>query len=844
MTQVSFQGSGVFKAMSEENRFSQGAISLDLPVVQALEELRAAVIGSPVTILVAPPGAGKTTVVPLALADEPWAQPETRIIVLEPRRIAARAAASRMAALAGTKLGGLVGLRARLDTRVSAATRVEVVTEGVFTRMILDDPSLEGIAAVIFDEFHERSLDADLALALVRDSQSVLRPDLKIVVMSATLDTGKLALALNNPPVVSAEGRMFPIETVHSGRPQQGSDIARAVADTVLTALERHDGSVLAFLPGAGEIRRAATFIEERLDPDSGVDVHQLFGAMDRPAQDSAIAPAPAGQRKVVLATPIAETSITIDGVSTVVDSGLMRVPRFDPRRGLTRLETVRITRANAEQRRGRAGRTGPGICYRLWAEAENLGLAAHPAPEITNADLAGLRLSLGVWGARNISDLEWIDAPPEAAWRLAEETLTAIGALDDDGQLTTLGRRMSGFGLPPRLSAMLCGAPDEGGIRLAAQMAAVLSEDAGGRDTDLKARLVQARRSRAVSDLAGRFAVLAGVKGEGPVAPAEHAGGLLALAYPERVARRRAGRDGVYQTVSGQGAKLAEHDRLAKSGWLVIADAQGTGADLTIRLAAEIDEADVRALFADRIVSERNVRFDAERGSVRSEDVTRLGAIVLSRKTSTDPDSDAIAAALIDGIRQQGLSCLPFSEAAGSLRQRVAYARTHDVDGDWPDLSEEALLADLEIWLGPFLAGKTALSQIAAGDVSNGLALLLPGDLKRRVDGLLPERFETPAGSSAAIDYTAEGGPVAEMRVQALFGLDKHPAILDGKLPLRLNLLSPAGRPIQMTADLPAFWRGSWADVRAEMRGRYPKHPWPEDPANAEATLRAKPRK
>ncbi|MCB1477701.1 MAG: ATP-dependent helicase HrpB [Rhodobiaceae bacterium] len=830
--------------MGEEKNLLRGVTSLDLPVVQVLNEVRGAVAGAPAAILVAPPGAGKTTVVPLVLADEPWAQPKAKIIVLEPRRIATRAAASRMAALTGTKLGGIVGLRARLDTRVSAQTRIEVVTEGVFTGMILDDPSLEGIAAVVFDEFHERSLDADLALALVRDSQAALRPDLKIIVMSATLETEKLSAALDDPPVIRAEGRMFPVETIHLGRPQQGSDIARAVAGTVLTALDRHDGSVLAFLPGAGEIRRAAMFIEEKLKPGAGVTVHQLFGAMDRAAQDAAIAPAPSGQRKVVLATPIAETSITIDGVSVVVDSGLMRVPRFDPRRGLTRLETVRITRANAEQRRGRAGRTAPGVCYRLWADAENLGMAAHPAPEITNADLAGLRLSLGVWGARRVGDLEWIDAPPEAAWRLAEETLTAIGALDDDGQLTPLGRRMSGFGLPPRLAAMLCGASDERDVRLAAQIAAVLSEDAGGRDTDLRTRFAQAKRTKATMELAGRFAGLAGVKSDGPVASADHAGRLLALAYPERVARRRAGRDGVYQTVAGQGAKLPEHDGLAKADWLVIADAQGSGADLTIRLAAGIAEADVRDLFEDRIVSETQVRFDAERGSVRGETVARLGAIALSRKTDAGVDPDAITAALIEGIRQEGLTCLPFSEAAHSLRQRVAYARTQDAGGGWPDLSDGALIASLDEWLGPFMAGKTALPQITASDVSNGLALLLPGDLKRRIEDLLPERFETPAGSSAAIDYSAEGGPVAEVRVQALFGLDRHPAILNGRVPLRLSLLSPAGRPIQVTADLPAFWYGSWADVRAEMRGRYPKHPWPEDPANAEATLRAKPRK
>ncbi|MCC0016798.1 MAG: ATP-dependent helicase HrpB, partial [Rhodobiaceae bacterium] len=596
-------------------------------------------------------------------------------------------------------------------------------------------------------------------------------------------------------------------------------------------------------LPGAGEIRRAARFLAERLPADGPVSVHELYGAMERRAQDAAIAPAPAGRRKVVLATPIAETSLTIEGVTVVVDSGLMRVPRFDPRRGLARLETVRITRANAEQRRGRAGRLGPGVCYQLWAQPENRGMAAHPAPEITTGDLAGLRLSLGVWGARGRTDLAWIDPPPEAAWRLAEETLESLGALDSGGQLTPSGRRMAGIGVAPRLAAMLCGARNETEIRLAAQIAAVLSEDAGGRDTDLRGRLSQALKGNGVRELAERLAAQAGAAGAGPAAAVERAGRLLAMAYPERVARRREGRAGVYQTVAGQGARLEEGDSLSRQEWIVIADAQGRGADATVRLAAPIAEEDVWALFGDRFTQATEVRFEASRGSVRCEEVTRLGALLVSRRQAEPADPQAVTDALIDGLRQTGLSRLPFSDAAQSLRSRVAFARAQGLAGDWPDLGDDALLARLDDWLGPFLAGKTGLAQISASDVSQGLSLLLPGDLRRRVDILLPERLETPAGSSAAIDYGCEGGPSVDVRVQALFGLDRHPAILDGQVALRLNLLSPAGRPIQVTADLPAFWRGSWAGVRAEMRGRYPKHLWPEDPAAAQATLRAKPR-
>ncbi|MFN0264922.1 ATP-dependent helicase HrpB [Tepidamorphus sp. 3E244] len=826
-------------ATDEQKMLRSAATADHLPIVAVLDDVRAKAASGNSLIIAAPPGAGKTTTVPLVLAGEGWAVGR-KIIVLEPRRLAARAAATRMASMTGTKLGDLVGLRARLDTRSRPDVRVDVVTEGVFTRMILEDPSLEGVAAVVFDEFHERSLDADLALALARDAQAGLREDLRIVLMSATLDIGAIGKALGDPPVIAAEGRMFPVETVHLGRPQPGEDIARATAQAARRALEQ-GGSVLVFLPGMAEIRRTENHLTEMLGSHKGVRIHALHGSLDRAEQDGAIAPAPEGVQKIVLATSIAETSLTIEGISAVVDSGLMRVPRYSQRRGMSRLETVRVTRANAEQRLGRAGRLGPGTCYRLWAEAEERGLAAHPEPEILGADLSGLRLTLAAWGVSDAGAVPWIDAPPAAALEAAETLLRQLGAIDGDNRLTPLGERMGDVGLHPRLSAMLCGAQNEPDKALAAQVAAVISEDVGGRETDLRNRLDSALKSGRVRDLASRLARSAGIKAE-RAARADRAGVILARGYPDRVARRRREGQG-YLNVDGQGVGLAEGDKLAQHDWLVVAEAQGRGADAVVRLAAPITESDVLDLFADQVVREGSVRFDAARGRVVAEQVERLGAISLKRRPLECADEEQVATALIEGIREAGLDALPFSEAARSLTARVSFARAYDPDAGWPDLGDHWLTGHLEAWLGPFIAGKTALREITTSDVSNALAFQVPDHLMRRLGSLLPERFETPAGSSARIDYSAEGGPAVDVRVQALYGLNTHPSVLDGRVPLRLNLLSPASRPIQVTADLPAFWLGSWADVRADMRGRYPKHPWPEDPASADPTLRAKPR-
>ena len=813
-----------------------------LPIHAVLEPLKAALAAGNVAVLAAPPGAGKTTVVPLALLDQPWLA-GGRILVLEPRRLAARAAAERMAATLGERTGDTVGYRTRLQSRIGPKTRIEVITEGVFTRMILDDPGLESVGAVLFDEFHERSLDADLGLALARETQGLLRADLRLLVMSATLDIAGVSSLLaddagQGAPVIEAEGRMFPVETRYAGR-NPVERIEDAVARAVMQALGEEGGSVLVFLPGQGEIHRTSQRLAERLR-DPAVDVVPLYGALDRETQDRAIQPAAAGRRKVVLATSVAETSLTIEGVRVVIDAGLSRVPRFEPSSGLTRLATVRVSRSSAEQRRGRAGRTEPGVCYRLWDEAATRGLVPHQRPEILEADLTGFALDLARWGARDTQALALLDQPPTGAFAEARKVLARLGALDEAGSLTAHGRRMTRIPLPPRLAHMVAAASDAGDAVLGARIAAVLSEPGlGGADVDLRERLRglerdRSPRARDAIKLTERWARAAGGGQKAGERGEADVGVLLAEAFPERVARAR-GKPGEVLLASGRGAFLDPTDILAREPWLAVAELGGGDARDRIRLAVPVDPSalESRIEVEDRLSREPSGRMTLRR-------IRRIGAIIVDEKIVGAPDRATITAALRAEVERDGLAGLRWGERASALRARLAFVA--GLEDGWPDVSDAGLSAAREAWLWPLLETVQGLDRIDDGALEAGLRALIPWDRQRALDALAPARLATPLGS-AAIDYAAEGGPRVDIRVQELFGTTTHPAVGGGRVPLTLALLSPARRPVQVTKDLPGFWAGSWAAVRSEMRGRYPRHPWPEDPTRAEATSRAKPR-
>jgi len=836
-----------------------------LPIDDALPELTAALLNRSSAVLVAPPGAGKTTRVPLVLADAPWTQ-HRKIVVLEPRRLAARAAAERMAATLGERVGDTVGLRVRFGSKVSKRTRIEVVTEGVFTRQILDDPSLEGIAAVLFDEFHERPLDADLGLALARDAQTGLREDLRLLVMSATLDGARVASLLGNAPVIESEGRAFPVETRYLGRDPR-APIERQVSDAVTRALRADSGSALVFLPGAGEIRRTEALLKERLN-DPAIDIVPLYGALDASIQDRAIAPPEPGRRKVVLATAIAETSITIDGVRIVVDCGLARVPRYEPDVGVTRLNTVRVSRAAADQRRGRAGRTEPGVCYRLWDEPQTVSLEAYTRPEILSSDLSGFLLDLAEWGVSNPSSLPFLDPPPAPALSEARALLTDLGALDDEGRITDGGRRLRKLPLPPRLARMVIAADAigqaTGGAALAADLAAVLTERGlGGDDVDLRHRLDAFRRdrSRRAEDarrMASRWTQLAtkAPHHRQPAPSPVHRGGLgrekdqndtpiavfLAFAYPDRLARNR-GAGGGFVLANGRGASLDPASPLAREPFLVVAEMSGTAAQGRILSAAPITADEIEHHFAARIESRAEVTFDPASAALRGRRSRRIGALVLGEQPLRIEPGPDMAHILAKGILALGLDRLPWTKALRQWRDRVMFLHRAE-DGEWPDLSDAALAASAGEWLVPLAEGHTALSEIGADDLTQALHALVPWNLARRLDAEAPTHFEAPSGSSVPIDYAAEGGPKLSIRVQELFGLADHPTIAGGRIPLLVELLSPAHRPVQLTRDLPGFWSGSYAAVKAEMKGRYPRHPWPDDPTTAQATRRAKPRK
>ena len=845
-----------------------------LPIDAVLPELTGALRAHNAAVVVAPPGAGKTTRVPLVLADEAWAAGK-KILVLAPRRLAARAAAARMAATLGEAVGATVGYRVRFAAKVSRATRIEVVTEGVFTRLVLDDPALTGVAAVVFDEFHERSLDADLGLALARDVQLGLREDFKLLVMSATLDGARVGRLLDNAPVIESAGRAFPVETRYLGREAQ-QPLERQVTDAVLRALRADSGSLLVFLPGAAEIRRTEAFVRERIT-DSEIDVVALYGALDADIQDRAIAPAPPGRRKVVLATSIAETSLTIEGVRVVIDSGLARVPRYEPDVGLTRLETVRVSRASADQRRGRAGRTEPGVCYRLWDEPQTAALEPANQPEILAADLSGFMLDLAFWGVADPAALVFLDQPPAPALSEARSLLRALGAVDHDGRITDEGRRLRRLPLPPRLARMVVDAADLGEAELAAEVAVVLTERGlGGNDVDLAHRVdalhrERSQRSRDALVVAKRWTRIAedthSPRREGDQREVSRGrgggklsvGSLLALAYPERIAKNR-GSGGAFLLANGRGASVDPTSALARAPFIAVAEVTGTAGQGRIVLAAALDANEIEARFSDRIESREEIVFDAASGSLRARRLRRLGAIVLAEQPMPVAPSEETARVLADAVARLGVDRLPWTKSLQQWRDRVGFLRRVDLaatrerqvagstsandDGnEWPDLSDAALAASAANWLVPALAGKTALSSLQSDALADALHGLLPWRLSRRLDAEAPTHFSAPSGSVVPIDYAAEEGPKLAIRVQELFGLDRHPTIAAGRIALVVELLSPAQRPVQVTRDLPGFWRGSYGAVKAEMKGRYPRHPWPDDPLTAAPTRRAKPR-
>ncbi|EHR00422.1 ATP-dependent helicase HrpB [Bradyrhizobium sp. WSM471] len=815
-----------------------------LPIDAVLDELSRTLEAHHAAVLVAPPGAGKTTRVPLALLDAPWAMGK-KIIVLEPRRIAARASADRMAKSLGERAGETVGYRVRFGSKISRATRIEVVTEGIFTRQILDDPELSGIAAVLFDEFHERSLDADMGLALARDAQTGLREDLRILVMSATLDGARVAKLLGEAPVVESEGRAFPVETRYLGR-KADVPVERQMADAIASALRADAGSVLAFLPGAAEIRRTQSLLAERVQ-DSSIEIVPLFGALDAAVQDRAISPAPKGTRKVVLATSIAETSLTIEGVRIVVDSGLARVPRYEPDIGLTRLETVRVSRAAADQRRGRAGRTEPGVCYRLWDEPQTASLAPYTQPEILSADLSSLVLDLAQWGVADPAALSFLDPPPQPAWKEAKSLLSELNALDGDGRITAEGKSLRALALPPRLARMIVDSHRAGEGEAAAEIAAIITERGlGGDSVDLEHRRDQFRRDRSpraasARDLARRWASQVAASEKAAIGEAGLSTGLmLAYAFPDRVARNRG--NGSFVLANGRGAAVDQTSSLARAPYIAIGEMTGTAASGRILLAAQISQDEIERHFAEHIESVEEISFDRGAMALRARRKRALHAITLSEATLAVSPSEDTARIFADGLIAAGLDRLPWSKAAKQWRDRVIFLRKAEGDS-WPDLSDDGLITRRDDWLVPALYDKIALKDISAGDLSDALTALLPWEMRARLDREAPTHFEAPTGSVLAIDYEAEQGPTIAVRLQELFGLNTHPSIAAGKVPLVLELLSPAQRPVQVTRDLPGFWRGSYSAVRSDLRGRYPRHPWPEDPANALPTRRVKPR-
>lgn len=843
---------------------------LSLPIESALPELRNALEAHTRVVLQAPPGAGKSTRVPLALLEQPWLE-QRKILMLEPRRLAARAVAVRMAQSLGEAAGETVGYRTRLETRVGRRTRIEVLTEGILTRLLQADAALEDVGLVIFDEFHERSVHADLGLALCLDSQEALREDLRLLVMSATLDGARVAALLGDAPVVRSEGRSFPVairwtasEFARMRAARADTRIEPRVAMQIGRALEENEGDVLVFLPGQGEIRRTQALLEERGLPKN-VQVFPLYGELGADVQDAALRPSPQGRRKIVLATNIAETSLTIDGVRVVVDSGLARRARFDPGSGMSRLETVRISRASAEQRSGRAGRLAAGVCYRLWSESEHASLAAHTPPEIVETDLAPLALELAAWGVRDPAHLRWLDPPPAGTYAQARDLLKLLGAVGSDGAITPHGRELARLGTHPRLAHMILRSVQLGAARTAIEIAALLGErdllrfPPGERNVDLQLRLDALRTGSSGSvtahlDQGARQRVrrsaeqlerqLGKAIAPEPAQARIEVGRLLAYAYPDRIAQSR-GVGGRFLLASGRGAKLPDAQSLAQCEFLVIADLDATERDATIRLAAPLSRDSIKTDFEQSIERRERIEWDSQEQAVIARRERWLGAIKLVETRIEQPDPAQVSRALLTGIREMGLASLPWSKQARQLRERIAFARRleHRTPNPWPDVSDAALLDSLEAWLGPWVDGMTRREQLSRLDVHAILTGLIDWDLQQRLNAFAPTHLTVPSGSRIPIDYSTEA-PTMSVRLQEVFGLDKTPTIADGRVPLTLELLSPAQRPVQITQDLASFWVRGYTDVKKDLKGRYPKHYWPDDPLNAEATAKAKPRK
>lgn len=814
-------------------------LRMPLPIDAILPQLLHALQHNRNAVLQAPPGAGKTTRVPLALLKEPWLE-NRKIVMLEPRRLAARAAARFMSTQLGEPVGQTVGYRMRLDSRISSKTRIEVVTEGVLSRLLQNDPSLEQYACVIFDEFHERSLQADLGLALTLEVQEAIRDDLRILVMSATLDAAPIARLLGDAPLISSEGRSYPVDVRY--RPPQRVPLEQHLADTVHLALREEPGSILAFLPGGAEIRRLTRMLEPRLPPDAFIA--PLLGELDQKTQDAAIAPAPPGQRKVVLATAIAETSLTIEGVRIVVDAGLSRRAAFDPVSGLSRLITERVSQAAAEQRKGRAGRLEAGVCYRLWPEAEHPRLAAFNTPEILDADLSDLVLELAQWGALTPDTLTWLNPPPTPAWEQARALLQQLQALTPEGRISDHGRALRSLPLHPRLAHMLIRGRELGWGRLAAELAALLSERdilSGTREADMELRIAAFRGNDPVISRSRRLHIQGSVRKlqteTATTLPetADAIGTLLGYAYPERIAQRR-GDTAHYLLANGRGAILNEQDPLRAAPFIVAAELDGDPRNARIFLAAEISQASIEQHFSQNIKTREAIAWDEANEAVQARRQRCYGALILDDAAQPSPDPDQLAQALATGIRLHGLQALPWTKPLRQWQARILLLR-QSMPESWPDVSDAALLETLELWLLPFTQGMSRLSQLQKIPLEQALNLLLSYEQQQRLNQEAPTHCTVPSGSRIPIDYLAGETPVLPVKLQEMFGQQDTPRIADGHIPLTLHLLSPAQRPVQVTQDLAGFWRGAYTDVRKELRGRYPKHPWPEDPLTAPPT-------
>jgi ATP-dependent helicase HrpB len=806
-----------------------------LPIDAVLPRLLGALREGSRALLIAPPGAGKTTRVAPALLDEPWAQGR-QILLLVPRRLAARSAAEYMAREAGEEAGATIGYATRLDSKVGKATRIIAMTHGVYLSRLQADPELGGVAAVLFDEVHERSLDSDLALALTLDAAEGLRPDLRILPMSATLDGERFGRLLGKPPRIESEGRIYPLTLVHEGR-DTGQRIEPQMASAIRRALNEHDGSLLAFLPGVAEIERTAEALGN-LPPN--FILHRLHGAIEPAQQRAALAPPKPGTRKLVLASAIAETSLTLDDVRIVVDSGLARRPRYDRGAGLTRLVTERASRAAVIQRAGRAARQGAGVAVRLWEEAANAALLAHDPPEILEADLSSLLLTCLMWGENDPARLPFLDPPPAPALAEARQRLARLRAIDGDGHITAHGRAIAAIPLEPRLAHMLVEAGERGFAQAAAEAAALLTERGlGGNDPDLEVRHRHWQRDRSPRAQAARRLAERWAKAKTAAVHPHDIAKAIALAFPDRLSRRRDSSGEQWQSVGGRGFRLDPASPLARSEWLAVAEVAGAASGARILSAVAIGPDEIEQLFASEIQAYTAVRFDPALAAISATKGRKLGAIRLSSAPDPRPDQAAIEAGLVDAVRRHGLAVLPWSDATNALRQRAAFAALHDESV--PDLPDSVLTARMDEWLAPLLHGKRRLDAVSPGSLHNALQGLLGYEAGRAVERLAPSHFESPAGSSHPIDYGAPGGPTVEVRAQALYGLKDHPMVAGGRVPLTLAITSPAHRPIQTTKDLPAFWAGSWRDVAKEMRGRYPKHPWPDDPGAAAPTLKTK---